>query len=88
MGWNTARYADGGPFAGRPDDEVYFVHSYMVRPDDPADIAATTDYGVTFPSVIAHETIWSTQFHPEKSGEAGLALLDRWLANMREGSRT
>jgi glutamine amidotransferase len=87
MGWNTVRYTDHGPFAGRPDDEVYFVHSYMVRPDDPADVAATTDYGVTFPSVVAHGTIWGTQFHPEKSGDAGLALLDGWLATVREGSR-
>jgi glutamine amidotransferase len=87
MGWNTVRYTDHGPFAGRPDDEVYFVHSYMVRPNDPADVAATTDYGVTFPSVVAHGTIWGTQFHPEKSGDAGLALLDGWLATVREGSR-
>ncbi len=88
MGWNAVRYTDHGPFAGRPDDKVFFVHSYMVRPSDPADIAATTNYGVTFPSVIAHETIWGTQFHPEKSGDAGLALLDSWLALVRETSRT
>ena len=83
-GWNTVHFTEYGPFAGQPDAEVYFVHSYMVRPDDPADIAATTDYGVTFPSVVAHETIWGTQFHPEKSGDVGIALLDRWLALVRE----
>jgi glutamine amidotransferase len=87
MGWNAVHFTDNGPFAGQPDAEVYFVHSYMVRPDDPADIAGVTDYDGAFPSVIAHETIWGTQFHPEKSGEAGLALLDRWLALVREVSR-
>jgi glutamine amidotransferase len=86
MGWNTVRYTDNGPFAGEPDTQAYFVHSYMVRPDDPADVAAMTDYGVAFPSVVAHETIWGTQFHPEKSAEAGLALLGRWLALVRETS--
>ena len=86
MGWNAVRYTDHGPFAGQPDDELYFVHSYVVRPDDPADVAATTDYGITFPSVVAHETIWGTQFHPEKSGDAGLALLGGWLAVAREAS--
>jgi glutamine amidotransferase len=84
MGWNTVRFSDNGPFAGQPDVEAYFVHSYMVRPDDPGDIAAATEYGVTFPSVVAHETIWGTQFHPEKSADDGLALLDRWLTLVRE----
>jgi imidazole glycerol-phosphate synthase subunit HisH len=87
MGWNSVRYTDNGPFAGAPDAEVYFVHSYMVRPDDPADVAAMTDYGVAFPSVVAHETIWGTQFHPEKSADAGIALLGRWLALVRETSQ-
>ncbi len=88
MGWNTAHFTGNGPFSGHPDAEVYFVHSYMVRPDEPADVAATTDYGVTFPSVVAHEAIWGTQFHPEKSGDSGIALLERWLTVIRGETRT
>jgi glutamine amidotransferase len=84
MGWNTVRFTDNGPFAGEPDATVYFVHSYIVEPDDPADIAGVTDYGVTFPSVVAHENIWGTQFHPEKSGDSGIALLGRWVAFARD----
>lgn len=86
MGWNTVRYTDDGPFAGQRDDEVYFVHSYMVRPADAAAIAGTSQYGVTFPSVITSDSIWGTQFHPEKSGDAGLKLLSSWLATVREAS--
>jgi glutamine amidotransferase len=87
MGWNTVRFTDHGPFAGQLDATVYFVHSYMVRPDDPADVAGLTDYQASVPSVIAHETIWGTQFHPEKSGDAGIALLDRWLTFARSVRR-
>lgn len=87
MGWNTAHFTDNGPFADQPPAEVYFVHSYFVQPDDPADIAARTHYGVTFPSVVARETIWGTQFHPEKSGDSGIALLDQWLRLVRKVER-
>ena len=85
MGWNTVRFTATGPLAQLRDGVYYFVHSYIVQPDDPADVAGETDYGITFPSVVARDNIWGTQFHPEKSGEVGLALLGRWLESARSG---
>jgi imidazole glycerol-phosphate synthase subunit HisH len=79
MGWNTVRFTATGPLADVPEMSVYFVHSYIVQPDDSRDIAGETDYGITFPSVVARDNVWGTQFHPEKSGDVGLALLERWL---------
>jgi imidazole glycerol-phosphate synthase subunit HisH len=79
MGWNTVSFHPGTPLEGLAPRAFYFVHSYAVVPKHQEDIAATTDYGVTFPSVIIHGHIWGTQFHPEKSGHAGLALLKSWL---------
>lgn len=79
MGWNTVSFRDGTPLENLDSRDFYFVHSYAVSPDDADDIAGTTEYGITFPSVIIHNHIWGTQFHPEKSGEAGLLLLKAWL---------
>jgi glutamine amidotransferase len=87
MGWNAVQFTDSGPFAGLPDATMYFVHSYIVAPDDPADVAGTTAYGGTFPSVVAHDNVWGTQFHPEKSGDVGIALLGRWVDKVRERQR-
>jgi glutamine amidotransferase len=61
----------------------YFVHSYVVRPDDPDDVAAETTYGDTFPSIVARDNIWGTQFHPEKSSEHGLAFVKSWVDSVR-----
>lgn len=60
---------------------AYFVHSYYADPDDQAAVVATTDYGVSFASVIANEAgnVVGTQFHPEKSGEAGLRILRNFV---------
>ncbi len=76
MGWNRSRVARSGPL-GEPGEErdYYFVHSYVVEPDDPADVAAEVRYGEVFPSVIVRDHVWGTQFHPEKSGADGLALV-------------
>lgn len=79
MGWNTVRFTATGPLANLPDGVFYFVHSYIVQPSDPKDVAGETDYGITFPSVVARDNVWGMQFHPEKSGDVGLALLKRWL---------
>jgi glutamine amidotransferase len=54
---------------------AYFVHSYYVVPHQPADILATTEYGIEFASVVGRGRIWGAQFHPEKSQEVGLCLL-------------
>lgn len=79
MGWNTVRFTEHSPLAGLPAAPYYFVHSYVVRPTDTADVAGETTYGEEFASVVVRDHIWGTQFHPEKSQDAGLALIGRWL---------
>jgi glutamine amidotransferase/cyclase len=63
----------------RGDEKFYFVHSYHVAPDDPGCVLTTTDYGYEFVSAIQKGSIIATQFHPEKSGAAGLAVLEDFL---------
>ena len=76
IGWNRSTVVRDGPL-GRANEKryYYFVHSYIAVPDDPADSAETAEYGETFASVVVRGNIWGTQFHPEKSGEDGLALV-------------
>jgi glutamine amidotransferase len=83
MGWNRSRLTRSGPL-GQPGDErdYYFVHSYVVEPDAPADVAAVVRYGETFPSVVVRGSVWGTQFHPEKSGPDGLALVQAFAATV------
>jgi len=77
MGWNQISFRNRPPaFAGIDEGaNVYFVHSYYVRPNDDAVIATTTDYGIEFCSAIWKDNIIATQFHPEKSQEIGLRIL-------------
>jgi glutamine amidotransferase len=56
-------------------DEFYFVHSYYPCPSDASNVFAVCEYEVTFPAAIGHGNLFATQFHPEKSGRIGLALL-------------
>jgi glutamine amidotransferase len=81
MGWNRVRQARAHPiFDGiATDSYFYFVHSYYVAPDDPATIAATTEYGLTFPCVLIQDNLIGTQFHPEKSSDLGLRLYDNFV---------
>ncbi len=81
MGWNRVRIVRPHPiFEGIADsDYFYFVHSYYPRPNDPAIIIGETEYGVTFPSVVARDNIVATQFHPEKSGDMGLRMYENFL---------
>lgn len=58
----------------------YFVNSYHAVPADPAAVAAIAEYGVRFAAAIEVGPLLAVQFHPEKSGPAGLAMLERWLA--------
>ena len=58
---------------------VYFVHSFFPRPDDTSITAARTTYGETFASAIWRDNVFATQFHPEKSGTAGLQLLANFV---------
>ena len=80
MGWNRSRVARRGPLGEAGDErDYYFVHSYVVEPDDPADVAAEVRYGEVFPSVVIRDRVWGTQFHPEKSGETGLRILRNFV---------
>jgi glutamine amidotransferase len=80
MGWNAVEPQSAAPpLAGLPPRSMfYFVHSYYVAPDQTDVVAATTDHGVTFTSAVWRDNVFASQFHPEKSGAAGLALLDRF----------
>ncbi len=77
MGWNNVRLAKRPPILSAvPDGSFfYFVHSYYVVPADKDIIAATTDYGVSFTSMIWKDNVFATQFHPEKSQDMGLKVL-------------
>ena len=81
MGWNRVCQRCPHPiFDGIPDDAFfYFVHSYYAYPEDSSVVVGDTDYGVTFPAVVAKDNIVATQFHPEKSAEAGLRLYENFL---------
>ena len=76
MGWNRVRQTRAHPlWSGVPDGAFfYFVHSYYVAPENREHTAGETEYGTTFTSAVARENIFATQFHPEKSAEAGLRV--------------
>ncbi len=81
MGWNEVLASkDGALFQiAAPPSRFYFVHSYHIVANNHQDIAATTHYGYEFTSVIEHENIWGTQFHPEKSHKYGMKLLNDFI---------
>jgi len=75
MGWNTLSFKSKDPIFKymRETEDVYFVHSYYAENLENA--IATTHYGVEIPAVVRKGNVYATQFHPEKSGDAGLRLL-------------
>ena len=76
MGWNTVRFRDHPALRGiPPESSFYFVHSYYPVPADDRMVAGTTVHGVEFASCLASGNLVAFQFHPEKSGPVGLALL-------------
>lgn len=82
VGWRSLDVREAAPLVGtlQPDDWMYFVHSYAPMVDDDNDIAATIRInGADIPVAIARDNIVGVQFHPEKSGPAGLRLLARFL---------
>ncbi|QXE90364.1 imidazole glycerol phosphate synthase subunit HisH [Geomonas subterranea] len=76
---------DGTPFAGvRPGEDMYFVHSYAAVPAEESDILSITDFGgYNFVSAVQRGNITGCQFHPEKSGGAGLGILSAWVESCR-----
>ncbi len=81
MGWNEIEPRRAHPLLGGLGAGVhaYFVHSYHFCLADPADLVASTDYGGPLAAVIARDNVAGTQFHPEKSQEAGLRLIGNFL---------
>ena len=91
MGWNSVEAAEGSQmFAGVEGERFYFVHSYGVRswilePHTAVTAPAVTwtSYGGDrFVSAVENGPLWATQFHPEKSGDAGRRLLENWIATL------
>lgn len=82
MGWNTLQFQQPSPlFDGIADgSHVYFVHSYHVVPRDESVVAARTEHGQSFVSVIQRGNLYATQFHPEKSQSVGLRLLKNFAS--------
>lgn len=88
MGWNQVRQAKPHPvFEAIPDNSYfYFVHSYYPEPEESEVIIGETDYGVTFASIVAKGRLVATQFHPEKSGEAGIRFYRNYLSWATNGT--
>lgn len=82
MGWNQVSWNRTHPLtAGIPSGErFYFVHSYVVVPDDPDRVVGTCRYGERFCVALGQDNLFAVQFHPEKSASAGLTLLGNFLS--------
>ncbi len=89
IGWNDVRFERPSPLtAGLPRESCafYHVHSLAARPEDPADVIATTEYGERFATVVSHGNVFGVQFHPEKSSRDGLALLSNFVTLCRDSA--
>lgn len=82
IGWNSLKYPNPGRlFRGIPDDScVYFVHSYYLKAQDEGIVTATTEYGTLVHASVESGNLFACQFHPEKSSETGLAILENFLS--------
>lgn len=91
MGWNTVTApTDSEMFSGIGDERFYFVHSFAARTWDlfpgenlKAPKVTWAHHGEDFVAAVENGPLWATQFHPEKSGEAGLTLLANWISKVK-----
>lgn len=82
MGWNTVRIEGNSKlFKGLESESFYFVHSYALKSTNTPNRAMTDYYG-EFVAAVEIDSICATQFHPEKSGAAGLKLIDNWVESL------
>ncbi|MDR2552408.1 MAG: imidazole glycerol phosphate synthase subunit HisH [Treponema sp.] len=83
IGWNqTAARPGSRLFRGLPDNSFfYYIHSYYAVPADPSVTAAEAEYYVRYCSAVERGALAAVQFHPEKSGAAGIKLLENWLSS-------
>lgn len=81
VGWNTIRYRKGFfLFQGLPQEpDLYFVHSYSMCCENPEDVVATVDYGEALTAVVHKGNVLGVQFHPEKSQDYGLKILENFV---------
>ena len=81
MGWSQVQQTTEHPLwrGIEQGSRFYFVHSYFVVPEDQQLVAATTEYGQQFTSAIARDNLFAVQFHPEKSADSGLQLLENFV---------
>ncbi|MDZ7260646.1 MAG: imidazole glycerol phosphate synthase subunit HisH, partial [candidate division KSB1 bacterium] len=81
IGWNQIKIERHSRLLEGIEDGsfFYFLHGYYVAPKNGDIVVATTDYGITYPSILEKGHIFAVQFHPEKSGEKGLRLLQNWV---------
>jgi glutamine amidotransferase len=80
MGWNTLAVGEEHPVLdGLAGQDVYFAHSYVMVPADPAEVLATVDYGGAQTAAVGRDNWIGVQFHPEKSQAAGLRLLGNFV---------
>jgi glutamine amidotransferase/cyclase len=80
MGWNEVVPERGHPVLGDESFHAYFVHSFYVEPSRKEQVVGWTEYGIRFPSVMVFDRTLFVQFHPELSGDAGMALLKRFCS--------
>lgn len=81
MGWNNISFANGiCPILNgiKNNSDVYFVHSFVICPDDPSVVKASAEYGIKVPAVIQKGNVFACQFHPEKSGVTGLKIIENF----------
>ena len=86
MGWNDISFSKAekenpsGLFEGIPEHtSFYFVHSYVIQPENSDVILASADYGIAVPAAVRSGNVYAVQFHPEKSGEPGLRLMKNFI---------
>lgn len=82
IGWNSLKYPNKGRlFAGLDEGSyVYFVHSYYLKAEEPEIVVATTDYATLIHAAVEKGNIFACQFHPEKSSDVGLKILENFIA--------
>ncbi|WP_078378949.1 imidazole glycerol phosphate synthase subunit HisH [Sutcliffiella halmapala] len=88
MGWNKLNFHQKSSLVeGLDEDFVYFVHSYYVTSFTEEELLASSVYDVQVPAVVGRGNVFGTQFHPEKSSEVGIAILQNFISLVEEGER-
>lgn len=81
IGWNSLKFPNSGRlFRGIAEDSyVYFVHSYYLQAEEPGIVTATTEYAVHIHASVEKGNVFACQFHPEKSSDVGLRILQNFV---------